>query len=234
MRHNALEQLFAKAISARADVHQVTDGDGWWGQIERFENYPSAARVTFQGAGEEPSFPTWWNLPATNARPRFYPEDAPYVPGMSCRILEGPKRIYATWPHDFTPDVAANIHISPPRLEAIAPELDVAWGHLKMELAQGKLSETSLGNLVERLADTPAQEFAAVRSAVGPPASECAEAFESIVEQCLASGWQAVDVESPSVLIPMAVFERTDSRRVLSLMGGGDASRLVLAQDPCE
>jgi len=237
MRDRGYDELMKTAASAADDTTELQDEEGRVARIARDESYPGARRVTLDATEDQIPYPTLWILPASESRPSFFPDEVPFVSGVSCRAKQANRRLYVNWDDEHAtatdPELGRRLAASTPA--AVRDTLDM----LRARMGAGEpLGQAGLEKVTEMLEDESVQEWTASGMKASKPSERLVIGFESILTDCLEAGWQEEDISEdlPSAhLIHRAVaLRRGELKRALVLSGALGTSRLGLTQEPAE
>ena len=235
MGDRGYDELMRKAVSASDDTTEVRDEEGRVARITRDESYPGAVCVRLDATEDQTRYPTEWILPATESRPSFYPDDVPFVSGLSCLAKQASRRLFAIWDDENGTDPELRRQLA----ASVPPALRDAVDAVKARRDAGEpLGEVGLKELTECLGDDSVREWAAPFLKESEPDERFVTGFESIVNDCLEAGWREEDVSEdlpfPHLTLRLVALRRAGLQRVLVLSGARGPFALLLTQQPAE
>lgn len=236
MQDSGYSTLLQEAVEASEDVTELRDEEGRLARIERHESYPGAVCVRLDATEAQTPYPTLWVLPAMESRPSFYPAEIPFLGGLSCRARQAPDRLFVIWYDENRTDPAPELK---QQVRASMPgPLREVLGDLKEAYAAGEsVSEESVQEIIEEFGSEPVREWTAGLLETSAPDERLVAAFDTIVRECLKSGWYEDTVEAEENALPMhrtTTLRNSKLQRALVLGGMFGRGSLLLTQEPLE
>lgn len=213
--------LITRALEAPPDVDRLDDPDGGRVEISRSDGHLTATLFDPDGAVSTRVD----RLEPAPARPSSHPADLPFVPGFPCMIIESERGRSAVWGHG-EPDTARIAAVREswagtsgagdfPRFEAFLEGMKGLRSRPADERRAG------MAELFEELGLDRAR-MEELRDQVWSGATDEGEsaaldqAFDDMLEQCHAQGWEERGASAPTLAIRRATLSRNGDQRFLA------------------
>ena len=216
------------------EITEIRDDEGRVARIERHDSYAGAVCVRLDATEAQTPYPTQWVLPAIESVPSFYPSGVPFVGGLACQVLQASDRLHVSWRDENR--TAPDPELSKRFGASVPASLRQAVDALQERRDAGEsVEEVSLEEITERLGDESLREWTAALMKASEPDERFVAAFDSIVNDCLETGWH--EEEEPDNLTSAhrtVALRHGNLRRALVLVGALGMSGLSMTQEPVE
>ena len=226
--------LLSEALQAPGDVSEVSDSEGRLVHIQRDSSYPGAKHAHLNAPLADDRWTQMWRLPASPTRPDFYPPDVPFIPDVSCLVMEGKRGLFVSWKDTAT-------LLSPEKAEAMRTSVPADLSEMMSsvrERSSDKLAAADAAEMhqlfQERIRDDDVQEWMASGSETELE-NRIVTRFDDVARQLVESGWSVSVGEpgeaGPPFVIRSETLRKAGMRRELTLAVVAGVSNIILRDE---